>query len=472
MGYIIYNGTIVTGEGEFNGIIITDGKYITDILKEDNDQKISFEGKLYDTRELVKKLTGDNCSLTGIDANGKHIFAGGIDTHVHFREPGLTQKADMESESKAALLGGVTSFVDMPNTNPPTISAERIKDKTERAEGRCWANYGFHLGATNSNFDEINSIIRGTGNISAEDFGGVKVFMGSSTGNMLVDDESSLSALFSIKEKPVLVHCEDENTIRENTLLAQEKYGENIPFSAHRDIRSRRACILSSIKALETAIQKGTRLHLLHVSTMEEVQMIRAAKMSNMKITAETSANYLWFCDKDYDRLGSRVKCNPSVKTEKDRAALREALKEGIIDSIGSDHAPHLLSEKEGNYLKTPSGLPSIQQTLSVLLTVAKEDDIPLSRIAAAFSENPARILGIRERGYLKKGYRADIVITDTEQSYHIGKDNVSYKCGWSPYEGAAMTGKVESVIINGKMEVSGGKLIEGAAPEGEKLVF
>lgn len=440
---ILHKATIVTGEKEAVGSIVIDNGRIADIFYQDSED--------YDFR--TDKLIKANPEAEIWNLEGKHIIAGGIDAHVHFREPGLTHKADMQTESQAAIAGGVTTVFDMPNTNPPTISAERIKDKIALAQEKSACKTGFHIGATNSNSQEICELVRNGDTVTglrSEDIAGVKVFMGSSTGNMLVDEGNSLEELFSISEKPVLVHCEDEATIKANLAAAVEKYGDDIPFTEHEHIRSRRACIKSSIKALELAIKHGTRLVLCHISTKEEIQMVRAAKTNNPDIVAETSCNYLWFCDEDYARLGSRIKCNPAVKTQQDREALREALAEGLIDTIGSDHAPHLLSEKEGTYQKAPSGLPSIQQTLPVLLTIAHEEGIPLTRIASVFSEKAADIYGLK-RGKIKRGYEADLIIFDYSKEFTVKNEDQLSKCGWTPYDGTTLKGVIEHVLIDGK---------------------
>lgn len=391
---------------------------------------------------------------------------------MHFREPGLTHKADIGTESLAAVKGGITSFIDMPNTKPATVTASALAEKLALAEGRAFANYGFHLGATNDNFQEIETILEtGKDGISRKDFGGIKVFMGSSTGNMLVDDDETLRKIFGIKEKEILVHCEDEETVRENFRRAEEEFGDAIPFERHPAIRSRKACILSSIKALETAIELGTRLHLLHVSTREEAEMVRAAKLSSGNITAETSANYLWFTDQEYHRLGAMMKCNPAIKTPEDRQALRQALRDGVIDTAGSDHAPHLKEEKDRKYPVCPSGVPSIQQSLQVLLTVADEEDIPLSRIALAFSEKAADIFGIKDRGYLKEGYYADLAIVDMDAVQTVTSEGLAYKCGWSPYENETLKGVVTDVFVNGQRVVED-SVQTSMKPFGQRLVF
>ena len=461
---LLTNATIVTGASTKKGALAIDGERIAGIwYREDSASDDSEASRAFPNAEII-------------DLDGKVLMAGGIDAHVHFREPGLERKADIESESKAALLGGVTSFIDMPNTMPPTTDLETLQDKLNRACGRSWGNYGFHIGATNDNAAMIREYLaEGHGN----EFGGIKVFMGSSTGNMLVDDNETLTDLFKVKGKPVLIHSEDENIIKANLEAAKAKFGEDIPFSEHPQIRSRKACIRSTAKALAMAIEYGTRLHVLHVSTAEEVEMIRAAKIHNPNITAETSANYLWFCDEDYEKLKGKVKCNPAIKSSSDREAIRKGLAEGIIDTIGSDHAPHLLSEKVDNYLKCPSGMPSVQQSLSVLLTVAalynegkNADDealITLSRIASAFSERPAEILGIKDRGSLRIGNYADIVVIDPEQEYSVKE--VAYKCGWSPYEGITLRGVIERVFLNGRQVVASGQ-ITAESSAGKKLEF
>ena len=438
---LLENGIIVTSEKEEKGtIVIEDGK-ILDVLYSSEE---NYPHDVWNYRKLADEV---------IDVEGKHVIAGGIDAHVHFREPGLTHKADMATESLAAVAGGVTSVLDMPNTSPATTSAEALKGKLELAKGKSVAKLSFHIGATNDNIEEICRLITegdaGTG-ITPDDIAGVKVFMGSSTGNMLVDANDTLDKLFSIKEKPVLVHCEDEATIKENLAKAIETYGENIPFREHENIRSRKACIKSSIKALEMAMKHGTRLVLCHISTKEEIQMTRAAKLTNPNIVAETSCNYLWFCNEDYDRLGSRAKCNPAVKGADDRQALIEALANGDIDTIGSDHAPHLPSEKDAPYCKAPSGLPSIQQSLPVLLTIAHENEIPLTRIASVFSENASKIYSL-DRGKIAKGFEADLVVFDYGQTFEVKTADQFSKCGWTPYEGETLRGVIEKVYIDGK---------------------
>ena len=456
---LLHKATIVTSEQESVGsILIVDDK-IEQVIYCD-DEKFDY---------LIYNIKKNHPDLTTLELDGKWIMAGGIDAHVHFREPGLTHKADMETESMAAVAGGITSVIDMPNTSPVTTSAEALAEKLELTKGRVAVNIGFNIGATNDNNQEICDMLAGKSQVKPENIGGVKVFMGSSTGNMLVDSGDALTDFFNIKERPVLVHCEDQATIKANMEKAKEKYGEDVPFTEHENIRSRFACIKSSIKALELAINKGTKLVLCHISTKEELEMVRAAKLNNPDIIAETSGTYLWFCNEDYARLGSKVKCNPSVKTANDREALIKGLADGVIDTIGSDHAPHLLSEKDSTYFKAPSGLPTIQQSLPVLLTIAQQNEIPLTRIAGAFSEKAADMYGLK-RGKIKEGYAADIVIFDMNKEYTVKGEDLYGKCGWSPYEGEVLKGCIETVFVNGKVALKDGKITSEKA--GKLLEF
>ncbi len=418
-----------------------------------------------DDRETARKAREAFPEAETETLDGKILMAGGIDAHVHFREPGLTEKEDLSHGSEAALKGGITSFVDMPNTNPPTVSPAALEAKRGLARN-VRSHWGFHLGATNDNLPGIRQALAdGTGT----DFGGIKVFMGSSTGNMLVDKDTVLEEIFSLKGKAVLIHSEDEGLVRAGLAEARARYGDGIPFSAHPSIRSREACVRSTAKALEMAVRLGTRLHILHVTTAEEVEMIRCAKRDNPLITAETSANYLWFCDEDYARLGGKIKCNPAVKTAADRDALLQGFSDGILDTIGSDHAPHLASEKARPYLSCPSGIPSVRHSLPAVLTLARKNGIPLTRVASAFSENIARILGIEGRGRIEEGAYADLVVIDPEETFTA--DGADYKCGWTPYEGTAMEGAVKAVYIDGRPVVRDGKAF-GSTDPGAPLRF
>lgn len=471
---LLSEASIATSKEVRQGTLLVEDGKIAGIWYRNDDGTVNYDGDDIDYSSLAEKILGTRSPQAKlIKLPGKVIMAGAIDAHVHFREPGMTHKADMASESKAALLGGVTSFIDMPNNNPPATSLERLREKAALAEGRCFANWGFHIGADNSNPETLEKCLaEGQGNA----FAGIKVFMGSSTGNMLVDKGNALEDLFSITGSRILIHSEDEAIIKANLEKAKEKFGENIPMREHENIRSRTACIKSTIKALEMAMKHGTKLHVCHVTTAEEVEMIRTAKQYNPEITAETSANYLWFCNEDYDRLGSLVKCNPAIKTAADRAALRQAVKDGVIDTIGSDHAPHLMEEKQHPYLSCPSGMPSIQQEISVLLTVASQEDIPLSRVASLISEKTAELFGIEDRGVIKTGMAADLIIIDPNKKFIVGESDegaagAAYKCGWTPYKGAELTGMVEEVFLAGRHVVAGGRLIDGT-PHGTALKF
>lgn len=459
---LLHKATVVTGEKEAVGSILIVEDRISDVYYTENED---FDARIEEASERYEDIEIWNLE-------GKYVMAGGIDAHVHFREPGLTHKADIGTESRAAVAGGITSVIDMPNTKPATVTAEALKDKLDSVQDRSMANIGFHIGATNENLEEIRSLVadgKPEIGLKASQIAGIKVFMGSSTGNMLVDDSAAITGLFGIKEKPVAVHCEDEATIKTNLAAAVERYGEDIPFSEHENIRSRRACIKSTIKAMEMAIRNRTRLTLCHISTKEELEMVRAAKLSNPDIIAETSCNYLWFSDEDYERLGSRLKCNPSVKTPADREALREGLCNGLIDTIGSDHAPHLASEKDGKYCNVPSGLPSIQQSLPVLLTIAAEEDIPLTRIASVFSEKASEIYGLK-RGRIRYGYAADLVIFDKDKEFTVRAEDQYSKCGWTPYEGEKLKGYIEAVLVNGKTAYRNGQMAENGT--GKLLEF
>lgn len=443
MKYILKNADILTGMSFKKGTVAIEGGKISHIW--------------YDDEEVPQ----DDCAET-IDLEGKILMAGAIDAHVHFRDPGLTWKGDIETESKAALLGGVTSYIDMPNTIPTTTSVTDLDNKIKSAEGRSWADYGFHLGASATNIDDLRNADRKT-------FGAIKVFAGSSTGNMKVDNPDILREIFKIKDKVVMVHCEDQDIIDASLSAAKDKYKGEIPFKAHPDIRSRSACISSTAKILSLAMELGTRVHICHISTAEEITMIRTARMRSKGITAETSANYLWFCDEDYDRLEGKIKCNPAIKKATDRQVLVAALNEGHIDTIGSDHAPHLIEEKMKPYIECPSGMPSIQNEISVLFTIAAQTGMSPCKIARAVSERPAEIFGIEGKGFIKEGYDADLVVVDTSDVFSPEKP--AYKCGWSPYEGEKLTGAIQTVFLRGQKVVDNGVVITDK-PEGKPLSF
>ena len=470
---LLANASIATSEEVRQGTLLIEDGIIREIWKPGDDGMTMFEGIETEFTAIPDLVRGRMPETEIRDLTGKVLMAGGIDAHVHFREPGMTSKADIGSESLAALLGGVTSFIVMPNTNPPTVNIGRVREKCSLSEGRSYANWGFHIGATNDNLGELADLVASA---EGEEFGGIKVFMGSSTGNMLVDREKTLEGIFRMKNVRIPVHCEDEDIIKANLAAAREKYGDTIPMPEHENIRSRQACIRSTAKALQMAMECGTGLHITHVTTAEEVDMIRTAKRYNPGISAETSANYLWFSNEDYEKYGSRIKCNPAVKALSDRTALRKALAEGVIDTIGSDHAPHLPEEKARPYTSCPSGMPSIQQSIAVVLTVSSQEGIPLTRIASAISEKPAELYGIKNRGHLQKGYAADIIVIDLNKEFTVdragsGPGGIAYKCGWSPYEGIRLKGYVEDVYLNGWHVVSGGRL-KDSTPRSTALAF
>ena len=446
---LLRNATIVTGNRTVSGCLGTDKGLIQGIWEGDNCPESA--------REEAEVL----------DLKGWVILPGVIDAHVHFRDPGMTQKADIGSESRAALLGGVTSFIDMPNTQPPTTDETTLDAKREKARKTSWCHYGFHLGATNGNPDFLRRAAKSPD--LRPHFGGIKVFMGSSTGGMLIDRNDILDHIFSIPGKPVLVHCEDENTIRKNLISARLRYGDDIPVWMHPYIRSREACIRSTKRALELASLHGTRLHLLHITTAEELDLIRRAKDKGMSVTAETSANYLWLSENDYLSKGALIKCNPAVKTVGDCAALRHAVLDGTIDTIGSDHAPHLMTEKRNPYMQCPSGMPTLQESLSVMLTVARQEGLSLPRLADLMATGAARIFGIRGRGILAPGMAADLTIVDPAAEFTVSKP--AYKCGWSPYEGVTLCGAVRMVFLDGKPVVKDGIVLPGS-PNGTALTF
>ncbi len=420
-----------------NGLIVNEGK--------------SFIGSILIEDELISDIFSQNDTLPDsdlvIDATSKVVFPGIIDDQVHFREPGASHKATIESESKAAILGGVTSFMDMPNNNPPATTISDIEKKFDIAQRDSYANYSFYLGATNSNLDEILSV-------DPTKVCGVKLFMGSSTGNMLVDNEETLNSIFSKSKILLATHCEDEETIKENLQIAKDRYGEDIPFSEHSKIRSAQACIKSTQKALSFATKYNSTLHILHISTKEECKMLAEARQLNDSISGEICTHYLWFDERDYEKYGAKIKCNPAIKGEEDKYALRKALKSGDIQVVATDHAPHLLNEKSNNYLNSPSGIPMVQNSLQLMLELVKAGVFSLDEVATFMSHNPAKIFSIHRRGFIRKGYYADLAIVDLDKP---SENLPAYKCGWSPFESFSTT--VDTTIVNGEIVVKESKL-------------
>jgi dihydroorotase len=408
------------------------------------------EGRIVATDVLVR---GDRIERVGpgpvpadaevVDLAGKHLLPGLIDDQVHCREPGLTHKATLASESLAAVCGGVTSFLDMPNTSPPTTDRAALAAKKRIAAETCHANYGFYLGATHTNIEEIRRA-------SPEDACGIKVFMGASTGNMLVDDPATLEAIFRDARLPVATHCEDTPMILEAERRAREKYGEAVPMSEHARIRSAEACYKSSSLAVGLARRHGTRLHVLHLSTGRELTLFEAGPIGAKRITAEVCVHHLWFDESRYADLGARIKCNPAIKTAADRAALRRAVVGDVIDVIATDHAPHTLEEKARGYFEAPSGLPLVQHSLLMLLEQHRDGFYSLEKIVEKAAHNPALLFGIERRGFVREGYFADLVAVDLQGTTRVDAAEIRYKCGWSPFEGTEFHSRVLRTVVNG----------------------
>ena len=399
-----------------------------------------------------------------ITAHGKFLLPGCIDDQVHFREPGLTHKADIGSESKACVAGGITSYLEMPNTNPQTTTAEAYANKRAIADQTSWVNYGFMFGGTNDNLDAIKAI-------DPKNTPALKLFLGSSTGNMLVDDPNTLKEIFSVFRLPIAVHCEDENTIRENLAIYTEKFGDDIPIAHHPDIRSEEACYLSSSKAIALAKETGARLHVFHLSTARETNLFsNKLPLAKKQITSEVCIHHLWFSDEDYATKGTHIKWNPAVKTKKDREGLWEALNDDRIDIIATDHAPHTLDEKNQVYTKAPSGGPMVQHALPVLLECVQQGKITIEKVVEKMCHNPAILFSIEDRGYIRSGYFADLVLVDMDLAQTVTRENVLYKCGWSPLEGTRLRGTVTHTIINGKVLYKEGDFVD--QPNAKALTF
>ena len=399
-----------------------------------------------------------------IDAEGEFLIPGVIDDQVHFREPGLTHKGDIESESKAAIAGGTTSFIEQPNTVPNAVTQELLEEKYKIAAEKSYANYSFSMGGTNDNLEEV--LKTNPRNVAA-----IKLFLGSSTGNMLVDNPEILEEIFSKVKMPICVHCEDETTIRKNTEIYKEKFGEDIPVKFHHLIRSEEACYLSSSKAVELAKKTGARLHIYHLSTAKETELFRNdIPLKEKKITAEVCVHHLHFTNDDYETKGSLIKWNPAVKTETDKNGLWEALLDDRIDVIATDHAPHTLEEKSNKYLKCPSGAPLVQHSLNVMLEYYKNGKISLEKIVEKMCHNPAILFEIEKRGFIKEGYKADLVLVDLNKEYTVSKENILYKCGWSPLENEIFHSEITHTFINGNLAYENGRFSDEKF--GERLLF
>ena len=416
MRIVVKGGRIVNEGRIFDGSVVIEDGYIVDI---NNQQPESSFDEI-------------------IDASGCYVLPGVIDDHVHFREPGLTEKADIDSESRACAAGGVTSYFDMPNCKPQTTSLAALNDKFERAKQNSHVNYSFFYGATNDNIPTFAQL-------DEHRIPGIKLFMGSSTGNMLVDGQETLEKIFSTVKLPLMVHCEDTDIINHNMAEAQKAWGEDPQVSLHTLIRSEEACLASSRKAVELARKYGTRLHIAHLSTAEELELV------GDNITAEACVGHLYFTELDYQRLGSRIKVNPSIKTPVDQFLLRQALTDGRITVIGTDHAPHLLEQKQGGCVRAASGMPMVQFSLVTMLELVDEKVLTIERMVELMCHNPARLFGVEQRGFLRKGYRADMVIVHPRSPWKVTKDVILSKCGWSPMEGHEYQWRVERTLCNGK---------------------
>ncbi len=414
------------------------------------NEGITFQGFVLIEDEIIAEIGEGTAPATLsydnlIEAEGYYLLPGIIDDHVHFRDPGLTHKADMESESRAAAAGGVTSFMDMPNTIPQTTTLEALEDKFNDAARKSKINYSFFFGATNTNGDLIPLLDK-------KRVCGIKLFMGSSTGNMLVDKTEALEKLFTEANMLIMSHCEDSSIIAANTTHYKELYGDDPEVIHHPEIRSVEACYNSSALAVKLAKETGARLHIAHISTAKELELLDKRSLDKKRITAEACVAHLYFCNKDYVTLGTRIKCNPAIKTEADRNALRQALTDGRIDIIGTDHAPHLLSEKQGGCLKAVSGMPMVQFSLVTMLELTDQKVLTIEQLVEKMCHAPARLFDIHKRGYLRKGYQADMVLVAPHHKWTVTKDSILSKCGWSPLEGHTFEWQVVNTFVNGHL--------------------
>ncbi len=440
--YLIKNATIVNENSSFKGDVLIENEHIIKVAE--------------------NIMPSQNTVV--INAEGKHLIPGVIDDQVHFREPGLTHKANIATESKAAIAGGITSFIEMPNTVPQATTQELLAAKFKIAKETSYANYSFMFGGTNDNLTELLKT-------NPKDVAGIKLFLGSSTGNMLVDNETVLEKIFSSTKMIISVHCEDEKTIRENTEKYKALYGDDIPIKFHPVIRSEDACYISSSKAIALAKKTGARLHVFHLSTAKETALFRNdIPLEEKQITAEVCVHHLWFSDEDYAQKGTHIKWNPAVKTTADRDGLWKALLDDRIDVIATDHAPHTLEEKANPYTKAPSGGPLVQHALLALLEKVKDQTISIEKLVEKMCHNPAKLFQIKKRGFIKEGFYADLVLVDTDAQQEVSKENILYKCGWSPFEGIAFSSKVTHTFVNGNLMYNKGVFNEEI--KGKRLLF
>ncbi len=427
-----------------------------------------FEGDVLIENDLIVEIA-DSISLKTsdcivVDAEGSYLMPGAIDDQVHFREPGLTHKGDIESESRAAVAGGITSFIEQPNTVPNAVTQEILEDKYQIAAQKSFANYSFMMGATNDNLEEVLKT-------NPKNVAGIKIFLGSSTGNMLVDREETLEKIFSSTPMLIAVHCEDETTIQNNLAAYKEQYGDEVPVTAHHLIRSAEACYISSSKAVALAKRTGARLHIFHLSTAKEMELFtNKIPLEDKKITAEVCVHHLWFTDEDYKTKGNFIKWNPAVKTAEDRAELWKALNDGRIDVIATDHAPHTKEEKMQSYLNAPSGGPLVQHAVVAMFEAHHQGKISVEKIVEKMCHNPAKIFKIEKRGFIREGYHADLVIVNPSLPWSVKPDNILYKCGWSPFENYTFKSRITHTFVNGELVYNNFKVKDTRA--GKRLLF
>ena len=414
--------------------------------------------------EIAPSISVKNADTKVIDADGFYLIPGMIDDQVHFREPGLTHKATIKTESRAAVAGGITSFIEMPNTVPQATTIDLLEEKFAVAAKDAHANYSFMFGGTNDNLSEILKVDK-------TKVAGLKLFLGSSTGNMLVDNPKVLEEIFSKTDLLISTHCEDESTIKKNLEQAIAIYGDDIPMEKHPEIRSEQACYISSSQAIALAKKTGARLHVFHLSTAKETKLFDKKKpLKDKKITAEVCVHHLWFTSEDYASKGSKIKWNPAVKTKKDREGLWKALNEGRIDVIATDHAPHTLEEKDNVYTKAPSGGPLVQHALEALFEMHRKGYITVEKLVEKIAHNPAILFEIKDRGYIREGYKADLVLINPNAPWTVTKENIAYKCGWSPFEGTTFRARVTHTFVNGHLAYENGKIAK--ITNGERLTF
>jgi dihydroorotase len=427
-----------------------------------------FEGDVLIENDLIVEVA-DSISLKTsdcivIDAEGNYLMPGAIDDQVHFREPGLTHKGDIESESRAAVAGGITSFIEQPNTVPNAVTQEILEEKYQIAAVKSFANYSFMMGATNDNLEEVLKT-------NPRNVAGIKIFLGSSTGNMLVDNEATLEKIFSSTPMLIAVHCEDEATIKNNLVLFKEQYGEDVPVTAHHLIRSAEACYISSSKAVALAKKTGARLHIFHLSTAKEMELFtNKIPLEDKKITAEVCVHHLWFTDEDYKTKGNFIKWNPAVKTAEDRKELWKALNDGRIDVIATDHAPHTKEEKSQSYLNAPSGGPLVQHAVVAMFEAHHQGKISIEKIVEKMCHNPAKIFKIEKRGFVKEGYFADLVIVNPSLPWSVKSENILSKCGWSPFENFTFKSRITHTFVNGELVYNNFKVKD--VRNGKRLLF